>query len=226
MASTFGALKTEVSEALRDPDLSVFDDAAVGRLVNVGVSEVSRLAPAHFIEDITPVEDELDYIILEDVFSAATPEIEVMRVELVDTSQTPEMLLMKVPGSSGVSGADSEAGWTNWGGTLHIPRRIWSLVDGHESDYVYRVQGYAPYAQMSADDDVFGGSDELKWAIVQYAQLVAVRRLIAERELFKQWQARSGNSDITPASLMGDYSRQNDEWRTMKRDLYRPRVRG
>lgn len=224
--TTFGTLKTEVAEALRDPDKAVFDDAALGRLVNIAVAEVGRLAPLHFTDDITPVTDTLDYTLRDDYFSSVeTPEIEVVRVELIDASQTPNALLIKLPPASGVSGADSEAGWANWGGTLHIPRRIWLLVDGHEADYVYRVTGYSPYKQMSDDADVFDGSDELMWAVVQYAQLIAVRRLVGERELFKQWQARTNNTDTTLAALMGDYTRQADEWSRMKRDIYRPRVR-
>lgn len=227
MTTTFSTLKTEVSAALRDPDLATFDDPAVGRLVNIAISEVSRLAPLHFTDDITPVANTLDYTIQSTYFSAVLqPEIEVVRVELVDGSTTPDTLLMKVPAASGISGPDSEAGWSNWGGTLHIPRRVWLIVDGHEADYIYRVTGYCPYKQLSADADIFDGSDELKWAVVQYAQLVATRRLTNERELFKQWQARTGNSDISPAMLMGDFTRQADEWRQMKRDLYRPRVRG
>lgn len=220
--STYATLKTEVSEALRDPDLATFDDPAVGRMVNMAIAEIGRIAPLHFQEDITPVADTLEYIIQSDYFDGiATPEIDVVRVELWDGSTTPATPLSVIPAASGARENDSQSGWVNWGGTLVIPRRFWSSVDGHEADYLYRVWGYCPYRQLSDDSDVFDGSIELGWAIVVYAQIVALRRLVAERELFTQWQTRSGNTDITPAGLMGDYSRMRDEWRVMKRDLYR-----
>lgn len=224
MSTTFAVLKTEVSEALRDPDFLTFDDPAVGRMVNMAIAEVGRVAPLHFQDDITPVLNTLEYTLREDYFAGEdVPEIEVVRVELWDGSTTPATPLAVLPAASGGRENDSQSGWVNWGGNLIIPRRIWSSVDGHEDDYYYRVWGYCPYAQLSADEDVFDGSDELKWAVVTYSQLVALRRLVAERELFTQWQTRSGNTDITPAGLMGDYARMREEWRVTKRELYRHR---
>jgi hypothetical protein len=226
VSSTFSDLKSEVSEMLRDPDLLTFDDAACGRLVNMAVAEVSRIAPLHFQEDITPVEDTLDYTLRSDYFSSeVNADIEVARVELWDGSTTPSTRLAVLPSAASGYVNDSETGWSNWGGTLHIPRRIWSIVDGHEADYLYRVWGYSPYAAMTSDSDVFEGSEELKWAVVRFAQREAVRRLMNERDLFTQWQTRSGNTDITPGGLASDYNRLTDELRMMKRELYRHRVR-
>lgn len=226
MSTTFAELKTEVSEALRDPDLTTFDDAAVGRLVNMALAEVGRIAPLHFQEDVTPLADTLDYQLQSDYYAAVqVAEIEVSRVELWDTSTTPNKPMGIIPAASAGYGADSEMGWSNWGGVLHIPYRVWVSVDGFEDDRLYRVWGYCPYVELVADADVFDGSNELKWAIVTYAQIVALRRLVSERELFTQWQTRTGNTDITPAGLMGDYTRMRDEWRIMKRDLYRHRVK-
>lgn len=226
MSTTYAVLKTEVSEALRDPDNLTFDDPAVGRMLNMALAEVGRIAPLHFQEDITPVLNTLDYVLRTDAFDGdEVAEIEVVRVELWDGGQTPPLRLAVVPAASSAYVFDSETGWSNWGGNLHIPRRVWSTVDGHEDDYLYRVWGYSPYPPLVDDVDTFDGSDELKWALVTYSQIVALRRLVAERELFTQWQTRSGNTDITPAGLMGDYTRMRDEWRTMKRDLYRHRVR-
>lgn len=225
MTTTFAELKTEVSEALRDPDFLTFDDSAVGRMVNMAVAEVGRISPEQFFEDITPVEDIRTYILRESEFSAANPDIEVMRVELWTAAESPSRQLAIIPAASSGRESDSEAGWLVWAGTLHIPHRIWSIVDGNEADYFYRVYGYSPYAELFEDEDVFNGTTELKWAVVTYAHIVAISRLVAERELFSQWQTRSGNSDITPAGLMGDRSRMKDEWRQVKRELYRHRTK-
>lgn len=226
MSTTFAILKTELSEALRDPDLSTFDDPALGRLVNMALSEIGRIAPFHFQEDIAPVVDTLDYQLQSDYFDGVqVAEVEVVRVELWDASVTPNQRMAVIPSAASGVIADSEAGWSNWGGSLHIPYRVWTIVDGSEEDRLYRVWGYCPYAQLVLDADVFDGSDELKWAIITYAQIVATRRLVSERELFTQWQTRSGNTDTSLAGLMGDLTRQRDEWRIMKRDIYRHRVK-
>lgn len=226
MTVTFGELKTEVSEALRDPDLQTFDDAGVGRLVNIAISEVGRIAPQHFQEDIAPVADTLDYVLREDYFGGdEVPEIEVSRVELWDTTTTPNTRASVLPAASAAYVADSETGWSNWGGNLHIPRRFQQSISGAEEDWLLRVWGYSPYAELSDDEDVFNGSTELKWAVVNYAHLVGLRRLVNERELFTQWQTRAGNADTSLAALMSDFDRTRNEWRYTKHELYRHRAK-
>jgi hypothetical protein len=225
VSTTFGTLKAEVSEALRDPDLKTFDDAAVGRMVNMGIAEVGRLAPAPFQEDITPVADTVEYILRENEFGGeAVPEIEVARLELWDTTTTPNTRSAVIPPASAGYADDSESGWSNWGGTMYIPSWVFSLVDGAEDDYLYRVWGYSPYVQCTDDDDVVGCSDELKWAIVSYCQVEALQRLLAERDLFAQWQTRAGNTDISPAGIMNALNIARDEWRRKSRAITRLRT--
>lgn len=225
MSTTFGALKTEVSAAIRDPDGKTFDTTAVGRLINSALSEVGRVLPRQFQEDITPVEDELDYIVLSDDFAAeANPDIEVARVEVWDGSQTPPRRVTLVePASSGFA-TDSQSGWTLWGGTLSIPNYIFAYVDGHEADYLYRVWGYSPYPAPDSDDDVIDVSTDAYWAVVAAAKVEAIDRLVGDRTLFTQWQTRSGNSDISPAGLMNELTYARDDWRRKKRELLRLRA--
>jgi len=227
MSSTFGELKTEVSEALRDPDLLTFDDTAVGRLVNMAVATIGRVAPEPFQEDITPLADTLEYVLRENEFGGdAVPEIEVSRVEMWDATTTPFTRRYVIPAASAGYIADSETGWMNWGGTLSLPRRVQQAMAGMEDSYLIRVWGYSPYAEMADDDDdLFAGSTELKWAVVQFATLLGLRRLVNERELFSQWQTRSGNTDTTYAGLMSDYNSTRDEWRREKHELYRHRTK-
>lgn len=226
MSTTFGVLKTEVSEALRDPDLGTFDDSAVGRLVNLAVAEIGRVAPEPYTEDIAPLADTLAYILRENEFGGDTvPEIEISRVELWDTTTTPNTRRYVIPAASAGYVADSEVGWSNWGGLLTIPRRVQQTVSGREENYLYRVWGYSPYAEMTDDEDLFTGSTELKWAVVTYAQMAGLRRLVAERGLFSQWQTHAGNTDTTYAGLLGDYNQKRDEWRQTKHELYRHRVK-
>jgi len=224
MSSTFGELKTEVSEALRDPDLLTFDDAAVGRLVNMGIAQIGRVSPEPFQEDIAPLADTLEYVLRENEFGGDTvPEIELSRVEMWDTTTTPYTRRYVVPAASAGYIADSETGWMNWGGTLSLPRRIQQAMAGMEDNYLIRVWGYSPYPELFAEEDLFAGGTELKWAVVMFGHLSGLRRLVNERELFSQWQTRSGNVDTTFAGLMADYNSTRDEWRREKHELYRHR---
>lgn len=226
MSTTFGVLKTEVSEALRDPSLKTFEDLAVGRLVNMAVAEIGRIAPEQFQEDIAPEADILEYVLRSNEFGGdLTPEIEVSRVELWDTTTTPYTRRYVVPSAASQYTADSEVGWMNWGGTLSLPRRIQQVMSGVEDNYLIRVWGWSPYAEMEDDEDLFSGSTELKWAVVKYAHLAGLRRLVNERELFSQWQTRSGNTDTTLGGLLSDYNATRDEWRRDKHELYRHRTK-
>jgi len=224
MSTTFGALKTAVAAALKDPSNQTFSASAIGDMVNEAISEVSRIEPMQFQEDITPVADTLEYIVLSDMFSAeAQPEIEIARVELWDGGETPNKRLYVVePASAGLV-ADSQTGWLIWGGTLYLPRYVWSSFNGHEDTYLIRVWGYCPYQQCTTDDEVVNMTAEPMFAVQTYARLIGLERLLSERELFSQWQTRSGNTDISPAALMNALGIARDEWRRRSRALSRLR---
>jgi hypothetical protein len=111
----------------------------------------------------------------------------------------------------------------NWGGRLYIPGWAEALVDGHETDYLYRLWGWAPYPQVSADGTVIAVSAQAQWAVVQYATVLGLTRLIGDRTLFTQWQTRAGNTDTSLAGLMNDLNIARDEWRRHSRALIRLR---
>jgi hypothetical protein len=224
LSTTLGALKTEISAAVRDPDAKTFDDSTLTRLANSALAEVGKYLPEMFQEDITPLADTLEYPLRSDDFAAPVAEIEVARVELWDGSTTPATRLAVVPAASAGYVADSEVGWSNWGGTLSIPRRVWSVVDGHEADYLYRVWGYSPYVALAADNDSCNLSTDGYWAVVAYAKVEALDRLVGDRVLFTQWQTRSGNTDISPAGLMNDLTYARADWRQRSRGLLRLRA--
>jgi hypothetical protein len=221
---TFGELKTTLASRLSDPDGDVFTDAILAELVNEALAEVGRYAPAMFTEDITLVEDTLSYIIRSDVFNGeATPEIELTRVELWDGDQTPPVIVYSILPAHAETSTRSDLGWTNWGGTLYLPNFAHTIFDGHEDTYFLRIYGYSPYVPLAEDEDVSGVSNEVKWALMTYAQLEATQRLVNDRTLFKQWQTRAGNSDISAAGLMNEMNLLRDEWRRRSRAITRLR---
>src|SRR4051812_43969175 len=117
---TFLELRTRASSALRDPDGKTFDPAAIGELVNAGLAEVGRFAPERFQEDITPVADTLAYPLRAAVFPNGVPEVEVVRVELWDGSQTPARFLARLQPADGEYVNASATGWKVWYGTLEL----------------------------------------------------------------------------------------------------------
>lgn len=224
MSITFANLKTEVAEAVRDPDGLTFDDAAQGRIVKAALAEVGRVMPEMFQEDITPVADTLEYVLRSDDFGgAAVPEIEVTKVEMWDGDETPSIRYYSIPPGHSEYVNDTQAGWMVWGGRLYLPNWVHTLFDGQEGRFVIRVWGYSPYVEPTADGDIIPISTDAQWALVSYAQAEALQRLLAERDLFTQWQTRSGNTDISPAGLMNMLTGARDEWRRRSRALLRLR---
>lgn len=225
MSATFSELKTAVATAIRDSGNATFTEAEVGDFVNAALAEVGRISPEQFHESITLVADTLEYTLRNTEFSGtAVPEVEVARVELWENlTDEPDKRLLTVPPASQAYQATSDSGWVNWGGKLYLPRALWSTFDGNEATYYLRVWGYSPFAELSDDADVAAVSNEQKWALVAFSRIEALERLNADRELFTQWQTRAGNSDVSPAGLMGMLNTARDEWRRRKRELLRLR---
>lgn len=223
MSTTYGTLKTRVATVLQDPNARTFTAGLISELILDALVEVGRIAPEQFTEDLTPVANQIVYAVRSADFAAvAVPEIEVMRVEVWDASQTPEAFVARVqPASREWGGQDS--GWYVWGGELYLPTKAVKGLVGHESDYVIRVWGYSPYVMPSDDADVIAVSSEVEQAMLWYIRLSSIELLLASRDLFSQWQTRSGNTDMTPAGLMNQKSIAQQEWRTRSRNIQRLR---
>jgi hypothetical protein len=224
MSTTYGELKTRVATALQDPNARTFTVGLIEELITAGLVEVSRIAPEVYTEDITPVANQLTYVCRSADFSGvAVPEIEVMRVELWDGSQTPEAFVAKVsPASQNTSGGQ-DSGWYVWNGTLFLPTRTVRGLVGHESDYIIRTWGFSPYVMPSADADVIAISPAVEQALVWYTRLEAIDLLLASRDLFTQWQTRSGNVDTSLAGLMNQRSIAEQAWARRSRGIQRLR---
>lgn len=225
MSTTYGALKTRVANVLQDPSARTFTDTLLEELITSAIVEVGRIAPELFTEDITPVADQLTYVVRTSDFSGvAQPEIEVMRVEVWDASVSPEAFVSRLtPAAHTVSGGQ-DSGWYVWNGTLYIPTRIVKGLQGHEADYVLRVWGYSPYVLPSDDADVIAISKDVEQAAIWFIRLEAIDLLLASRDLFTQWQVRSGNTDLSPAGLMNQRSIAEQAWARRSRSIQRLRT--
>lgn len=226
MSTTYGALKTRVSLVLLDPDNKTFTAALVAELVKNALVELGRIAPVQFTEDLTPVADQLTYAVQSAEFSAvAVPEIELVRVEVWDPTQAPAQLIAEVQPAGNVGWSWADSGWSMWGGALTLPTRVVRGLQGYEDAYVIRLWGYRPYVMPVADDDVIETSWEIEQACLSFIYLEGLRILLANRNLFTQWQTRSGNVDMSPAALMNEKNMAASEWRQLSRNLMRLRAR-
>lgn len=154
----------------------------------------------------------------------AIPEIEVVRVEVWDPTQAPDAYIMTIPPGSKQPISGGDAGWSVWGGILTVPSRIAQSMDQYLDQYIYRVWGYSPYLMPVADADVIAVSREVEQAMLWFIRLEAIELLLGSRDLFTQWQTRSGNTDITPAQLMNQKSTAEQAWARKSRAIQRLRA--
>lgn len=220
MSTTYGELQTKVSRALRDEGNRTFSAEVIKDMIQAGWAEIDRIAPQRFMEQITPVDDTLSYTLRTAYFDQAVDEIEVYRVEVWDTSTTPEQPFRFVePAAAHPTGLSySQAGWYLWGGILYLPNRVVDLID--PLTHVVKVWGYSPWPAVTDDADVLPFGKALEEAITLYTFIEAARRLLANRTLFTQWQTRSNNTDVTPAALMNDLNMAQDDWRRKSRAIF------
>lgn len=143
--------------------------------------------------------------------------IELRRCEVWDTTLEPPRPVWVIQPASGEYVSGSDTGWEVWDGYLTIPyRHAASMTEGQ---HIIKVQGYCPYDRLTSDAQVTSLSDELEFAVRQFGRMEGIQRLVLDRDLFTQWQTRSGNTDVTPASLMNSYAVLADQWRRAKREL-------
>lgn len=215
--TAFSALQTNVSRDLADPSRLTFDVDAVKDFIQQGLAEIGRIAPQEFQEDIVPVSNQLRYILRSAEFSAvAVPEIRLVRVEVWDSSPA---FRFSVKAKAGQPSRYSNSGWEVWGGYLELP--AWVVSNIQTTDAI-RVWGYSPYPPIVNDADVVPVSAELELAIRTFCRVQALRKLTASRVLFKQWQARSNNTDVSLAMLNSDLQVAEQDWRRLSRELRVP----
>jgi hypothetical protein len=221
---TLADLKIRVSRVLNDPDQKTFTSALVEELITAGLIEIGRIAPERFVEDIDFVAGQQAYPVRSVAFDAvAVDEIEVVRVEVWDFNTSPYTFRAVVPPAS-TEFTSSDSGWSFWGGYLYLPVRTMKAVSGLEDTYTLRVWGYSPYVLPDEDADVIGISKELEQAVIDFTRFEAINMLLASRDLFTQWQTRSGNTDISPAGLMNQWNVAEAQWRRKSRAIQRLRT--
>jgi hypothetical protein len=215
--TAYSALQTLVSRDLSDPDRLTFDVDAVKDFIQQGLAAVARVAPMQFQEDLTPVDDQLVYPLRASIFATPQPEIRVVRVEV--WTGTPSRFKFKIRAKAGQPTRDSIAGWDVWAGSLEIPDWQADLIATTD---IIRVWGYSPYDPIVDDADVVPVSAELELAVRTFCTVEGLRRLTNSRVLFKQWQARSNNTDVTLGQLNSDLQVAEERWRRLARELKVP----
>lgn len=146
-------------------------------------------------------------------------QIEVTDVELWSSEDDPVRFASRLTPHWESFVTHSEGGWRYWDGRLRIPYRVIASLGTSVASYFLRVRGYAPYTKLTSASQTTDLSFELEQGIMKYVQVAALERLLFERDLFTQWQARAGNTDISPASLMNNLSLAREDWRRFSRAI-------
>lgn len=146
------------------------------------------------------------------------PEIDVMRVEVLDTTDTPWSLKGTLRSRYGERSNSSAAGWEVWNGTLSLTPAQEAGID--PTTDILRVWGYAPYAELTASPaNTVTLSMEQEYALRDYVRIEAIKMLLASRELYSQWQTASRNSDVTLGQLSGLYAQADAAWKRRARAM-------
>ena len=146
------------------------------------------------------------------------PEIDVMRVEVLDTTNTPWSRQATLRSRYGEHSNSSGAGWEVWNGTLSLTAAQEGTID--PTTDILRVWGYAPYAELTASPaNTVTLSLEQEYALRDYVRIEAIKMLLASRELYSQWQTSSRNSDVSLGQLSGLYAQAESAWKRRSRSM-------
>jgi hypothetical protein len=204
--TTLAELRTKVSRDLRDPLNSVFLPVYVDDLINSGIEEISRVYPREVIDSIVPVVNQTAY---------PTECTTAFRAELWRDGKLYSTLTAQdsdIPGS----------GWDLWGGEFILTDgSIRAMLPARDS---IRVWGYADRAQLLADAQVAELDVPGEWGVRHYSRATAFQLMQSDRALFKQWQAMSQATDLSPNQLtqmVGFFTSEWDRTRNYLRKLRR-----
>lgn len=217
-------LRAEIARSVRDESSKTFDVDDLNDIVTEGLTEVGLAAPHMFQEDITPTANTLAYVVQSADFADGSPDIDLMSVEVWDTTQTPNQPIkfMQAASSQPISGT-SDAGWRMWNGTLEIDWNSWhAWLEDHETERVIRVWGYAPWPPIDTTDDnaIVPVSGSLLQALLICARFLAFERLMSSRALFTQWQTAANNTDVSLAGLNAIFTTAQERWKRKQRQIY------
>lgn len=202
--ATFSALQTALALDLRDTGNVIFSTTMLARFLNKALQDVGRVAPVQFVESIATVVDQIEY-----TPTNSSEWMDVVRVEVWNTSTTPDEFVRLIPPRSREYVNQTAAGWYVWGGKLYIPP-----VHAGELDaalHVLKVWGYGNYTEKSGSDAMPTGEKE--HAIMEGARVQALKSLLQNRNLYTQWQALGTNSDVSLAGLTAQLANAQDEYR-------------
>lgn len=204
--TTLAELRTKVSRDLRDPLNSVFLPIYVDDLINAGIEEVSRIYPREVIDLITPVVGQTSY---------PTECVTAFRAELWRNGVLYSPLTAQdtdIPGT----------GWDLWDGQLVLTTgSVRAMLPASDSIHLW---GYAERAQLLADNQVAELDTSAEWGVRHYSRATAFQLMQADRALFKQWQAMSQATDLSPNQLtqmVGFFTSEWDRTRNYLRKLRR-----
>jgi len=201
-------LYEKVGRDLRDPAHTTFGLDVLLDFINDGLVELNETKPLQqrfAITDLTQFDDTL-------------PFVTIYRVDSIRTDGTSGENIIP-PNNDAVAWQN---GWSYFARYLRLPQyMLQQLSPAFDDASIYlQVQGYVDRDALVDDTDVFQGDLEDELLLRRYVKSVGFAALLADRNLYQQWQMQANNTDVSPTQLTNMSGQADQSWRHAKNRAY------
>lgn len=206
--TTLAQLETQAARALRDTGNSVFTTAELDDLINQGISALGAFYPRPIVSSFATVSAGVY------TYSASS----FTNIYRIDIYSSAGSYKATIPGYLGDS---PNSGWELHGGVVYLP----PLMTFTAGDTL-RAFGYGAYTQLSASSSTTDVDTDGIFAVMEFVRAEAFGRLETDRSGFQQWQASTGNTDVTALAIAQMARGARARWREEQIRLRRVRKIG
>lgn len=206
---TLSDLYERVGRDLRDPSHTTLGLDFLTDYINDGIAELNQLKPHQLRFEVS------DIVGLEGLPFSQVWKVEVVRADGYGQQVIP-------PNNDAVL---YQNGWTYYARSLALSQTaLRYLAQGFDDNsLILRVYGYTERDPLVADTDIFDGGFEDEQLVRRYVKTLGFQALLADRNLYQQWQTQANNSDVSPTQLTNMASQADAEWRRARSRAYQIR---
>lgn len=208
---TLSELYAKIGRDLRDADHTTFGTDVLADFIGDGIAEINQIKPNELRLEVT----DLDVL-------GALPFTHVWKVEVVKADGYGQEVIP--PNNDGTT--HYQNGWTYFATNLQLPQSVLRVLDQAFIDVtmVLLIYGYYDRNPLVDDSDVFDGVLEDEQLLRRYVKALGFQALLADRNLFQQWQVQTNNTDVSPTQLTNMAQSAEAEWNRVKRRAYKVRL--
>jgi hypothetical protein len=207
VAVTFSSLLTSVRRNLRDANGTTWTDEQLGELINQGIDAIGTIYGKEVIDTVSYTQPVLGAVYTVALTNVYWP----IRVDIYNNDNKYVQTLKHSIGD----GANS--GWELHSGVLWLPPHY----PFASNTGTLRVFGYGNWAPITIG--VSSSTTDLDTraqnAVKVFVEAEALSMLTFDRAQFQQWQAGSGNSDVTALGMNNLALAAQQRWRLEKQRI-------